>query len=402
MRIIPTLLIGYEISRISCQITLGRRRRQNYFMTSNSSSSGHHILQVVSVPGCIQQGVDFTSTVLNSDGTQKCFVYLTPDNKYTFKFTIPICGSSPSSPCNMPAFSEGTMGQYPSISGNPYNLGNTTGSISFSAYQGANAILISYDNGDPSGCAQARMTSLYIVCDSGAGALSISTTEQPSCVYTVVFATSTSNICSILNSVSPTSYPTVIPSVNPTAAPTLDCHREGIDLGLFLTDYNGVQNCFVSPDSQYFYAFTIPACGTIPAYCSSFGTRDIGQIGSQFGQLNYNLGTYTESWNTTTYLNQPALSVLYVDGTFCPHIGNRSSTVYVLCDRTIAANNVMHYETNNCSYSFVVYTPDYSVCAVLSPQTSQAPSPAPTYATSPPGPLGGYSSSNDPYCPCNQ
>ena len=165
----------------------------------------------------------------------------------------------------------------------------------------------------------------------------------------------------------PTVMPTLMPS---TQAPTINCARNGVDLSTFVAAEDGIQTCFTATDANYIYSFTVPVCGIPPAYCSSFGPQDIGQIGSQSGFNNYNLGTYSESWSLTSFESTPALSVNYTEGDYCSGVGDRNTTLFVLCDRSLHFPTALISETTNCSYEIVVSTSDANVCSSLMPRNT--------------------------------
>lgn len=389
-------LLLFFIAQISSSSTVGFRRKRT---GSNFFSSNKNLEQLQS---CILQGLDFSSLLLNADNSQKCFSFLTSDNVYTFKFVIPICGNAPTSSCSMPTFPEGTMGQFSTILGTSYNLGtyNTWG---FSYVSGHPVVNVTYSAGSSFGCPYQRSTVVYIKCDRSVGGNSFSEVENPPCLYTITITTSDAAVCSVLASVAPTSLPSTLPTVYPTPAPTINCQRLGLDLSGLVSTL-GIQKCFLAATNDYYYSFPIPACAVAPAVpCSPFSPLSIGQVGTPFGNINYNLGEYTESWNVTSFNNATALSVVYVGGSFCARINDtRSSTVFVLCDRTLLTDYMVPYDVSNCSYTFVVTTPDPTVCQFLAPETTQSPSPAPTYLTAPPGAVyGGYDPA-DPSCPCNK
>ena len=180
-----------------------------------------------------------------------------------------------------------------------------------------------------------------------------------------------------LPSQSPSERPTVAPSeptFTPSSTPTnsvVNCTRHGINLTSLVTDSNWQRVCFTVYDSNsgYMYTLSIPVCGTPADYCSPFSEGSVSQIGSQSGGLNYDLGSYTESWQMTSYLSQSALSVDYTDGTMCQDLGPRNTLLYILCNRQLNAPSLLVYEMINCSYVIVMQTPDESVCQVLDPMT---------------------------------
>lgn len=259
---------------------------------------------------------------------------------------------------------------------------------------------VSYTNGESSGCSNPRSTVIYILCVPSVGQ-QFTEVESPACVYTITIGTSDTNICKVLNSAAPTLSPSPVPTLHPTPSPTVNCRRLGVDLTYFVST-SGVLKCFVAAGTQYFYTFTIPACASAPPYCSLFGTSNIGQLGSQFGHGNFNLGTYTDNWNLTTYNNELALSVNYIAGDLCEGIGRRNSTVYVLCDRSLHLTSITHAEPSNCTYQFVIQTSDANVCGVLSPLISSAPTQLPSQSNIPSGAVNGGYSPTDPACPCNR
>ena len=171
------------------------------------------------------------------------------------------------------------------------------------------------------------------------------------------------------------SRPTFIPTSTPSYSPS-DCVRLGVNLSSLVLDSSGTRKCFVSASGKFIYSFTIPVCGSAPSACSGFGPEDLGQIGTTSGGSNYNLGTYTEPWRLTTYLGQNVLSVSYVDGTYCPGVGARSSELILLCNRARGTTSIMEYEAN-CSYVFVLQTSDTALCNMVQPLHSTSSS-APT------------------------
>jgi hypothetical protein len=138
----------------------------------------------------------------------------------------------------------------------------------------------------------------------------------------------------------------------------------------------GAQQCFSLWSGAYFYSFAIPVCGAPAAFCSSFGARDIAQIGSPRGLNNYNLGTYAENWEVLPYAGRTAMHARFNGGTYCDGIGPRTSDLFVLCDRSLSATTTrLAVLEVNCSYAFILQTSDSSICAGLAPLTP-APSPA--------------------------
>ena len=299
----------------------------------------------------------------------------------------------------MPTFPEGTIKQTDLQGGTSYNLGYYS-SYSTGYYQGQPSVNVSYTNGASTGCAAARSTVVYILCAPSVGIL-YTELESPACTYTITIKTSDTNICKVLNSAAPTLSPSPLPTTYPTASPSVNCRRLGIDLTNFVST-SGVLNCFVASGNQYYYSFLIPACATAPSVCSSFGTENIGQLGTQFGHGNFNLGFYTDNWNLTTYGGALALSVNYTNGDVCVGIGRRNSTVYVLCDRSLQYTSIQEAEPSKCTYQFVVRTPEANVCAALAPVISAAPTLAPSQGILPTGAVNGGYSRTDPACPCNR
>ena len=351
------------------------------------------------MPVCyISTPSDSLTIFVTVDGTQNCFTF-TVNNQYTFYFTIPICGVAPSTSCSLPTFPEGTIKQMDLQAGKSYNLGFYS-SYSPGYYQGKPAVNVTYTNGDSTGCTAPRSTVVYILCTPSVG-IRYTELESPACAYTITIETSDSNICKVLNSAAPTLSPSPLPTTFPTAAPTVNCRRLGFDLTSFLST-SGVLNCFVASGNQYYYSFLIPACASAPSVCSSFGTANIGQLGTQFGHGNFNLGSYSDNWNLTTYGGSLALSVSYVNGDICSGIGRRNSTVYVVCDRSLQYNSIVQTEPSNCTYQFIVRTPDETLCAALSPVLSSSPTQAPSPSSVPTGALNGGYSPTDPTCPCNR